>query len=211
MHEAHWHSPFLRPNSADYADMYADGFVNVVGASGLGAFSVTAVARWCNLSRQALLQQAGGRGRFIDEVCARLGRRWLQWSVPWSLNADLPVALPVTDEEVAGVRSWFALQELARGEWCAGQRLPAMYISQAVARDRERLAEALAERVSCDPAHLDVGGLNALVAGVRLAMVAVIDPLSPEAGEALIRSGVEGVVQNAMPMGGAGEVGGSRA
>jgi hypothetical protein len=164
-------------------DLFADGFIQVVGARGLPAFSVAAVARWARLTPQAVLQDAGGRDGFVLLVTQQVAQRWSAWATGW--DAELPVALPATDEERTGVRAWGSLVELARAEWAAGRSEAAEVVVEALARERTGYQWRLQATRPPLPEELD--SLICLLDGVRSAMARTIEPMALERGQSIVR------------------------
>jgi hypothetical protein len=131
-----WHpsnDPFLRPDSARYDDILADGVVHLLRTSGVDGLSVRALARWMKVTPSAVTQRAG-RADSIVLIARALGQRWLQWSArQLVLGAPGP---PSSEAEAHGVRVWHLVAELARTEAAAGRRAAAEVIDDVWARER---------------------------------------------------------------------------
>jgi len=190
------HQPFYREDSVDYSEMFTDALVDVLGAGGLDQFSVGAVARWMQLTPQAILQRCGGRARLLEWVTDSFARRWLGWSSrvgPEEFGLNPLGALPATDHERLGVRVWQALAELARGELVAGRPGPSLIVSECRAQERQLLSWALRDHWGRSPAEWDCDGWEtdaafALLEGVRFALARESEPMPLERGREVIRN-----------------------
>ena len=177
-------SPFLRPLSPAEVDLFTDGFVIVVSSGGLTSFSVGAVARWAGVTPQALLQQSGGRARFIELVARQLSDRWLGWAT-WS-RSGLPVGLPETSAECDGVRAWSAFGELAVSERACGRPTSLRILGEARASEAQATGWALEPLWQRAPAPDELEEFLCLVAGVRSAMAAPSGALAADRGRAIV-------------------------
>lgn len=169
-------SPFLRPDAPGLDDIVADGALAVLAERGVDGLNVAAFARWMGVTKQSLSQRlagpAGARHRLLQLAVATFGDRWLAW-VGSALAEDPPVpALPATEGEVLGVRSWAALTELARGEAAAGNPDHASIVSAVRAREREMTQHRVGDWLGARPDVDDLAELCALADGLRLALAA---------------------------------------
>jgi hypothetical protein len=107
------HRAFLRLDSLSVEDMVTDAAVHVLAEQGAAGLSVKAVAAWLKVSRQRGSQMVT-RERLSAVVAAHFANRWLEWIEfrRWSEGASS--LLPSEVEEIAGVRVWLALCEVAR-------------------------------------------------------------------------------------------------
>ena len=116
-------SPFLRPDSIEYADVLTDATVHVLGARGIDRFSVRAIARWMRVVPSTVLGEFS-RARVLELVCISWEDRWLQWSASesvWGTSpASVPLRLPADEDEKLGVRVHHALLLLAQAELLRG-------------------------------------------------------------------------------------------
>ncbi len=133
-----FNDPFLRPDSARYDDILADGVVHLLRAAGVDALSVRALAQWMKVTPSAVTQRAG-RAESIVLITRALGRRWLEWSAGQMIvGAPGP---PGGEAEAHGVRAWHLVAELARTEAAAGRGAALETIDAVWAREREVLLD----------------------------------------------------------------------
>ena len=157
---------FLRLHSANTEDMLTDAAVHVLAAGGAEALSLKAVARWLRVT-PARVSQMVTRDRLPFVVTARFALRWTDWiEERWQAEGVMAL-LPTGPAEVAGVRVWLALSEIARArEDCAE------LLSAANTRERARLdALPLSER------HVDL--VLAATEGLRTALCRGDAPMTP--------------------------------
>lgn len=131
-----FNDPFLRPDSARYDDILADGVVHLLRTSGVDAVSMRALAQWMKVTPSAVTQRAG-RAESIVLIARALGRRWLQWSAHQLIEGR--PGPPASDAEAHGVRVWHLISELARTEAAAGRGTAAEVINGVWGREREAL------------------------------------------------------------------------
>jgi hypothetical protein len=116
-------SPFLRPDSNEYAEILTDATVHVLGAGGIDRFSIRAIARWMRVVPSTVLGEFS-RARVLELVCICFEDRWLQWSASESVwgpsPASVPLRLPLDEDEKLGVRVHHALLQLAEAERLRG-------------------------------------------------------------------------------------------
>lgn len=151
--------------------------VRVLEETGVTGLSSRAIAAQMRVTPSALTQRAG-RAELLRLVLVIFSDRWLQWVdvPPWH---DLPTRLPQNAEEMHGVRVWHALAELARGEALAGNRVLTEVMAQARQDERQLVAGRLGHLLGRTPSHAEVATTTALVAGLRLEVVAVDPAISP--------------------------------
>ena len=131
-----FNDPFLRPDSARYDDILADGVVHLLRTSGVDSVSMRALAQWMKVTPSAVTQRAG-RAESIVLIARALGRRWLQWSAHQLIEGR--PGPPASEVEAHGVRVWHLISELARTEAAAGRRTASEVINGVWSREREAL------------------------------------------------------------------------
>jgi hypothetical protein len=164
-------SPFLRPDDPRYAEILTDATFHVIGAGGLGGFSVGALARWMRVTPGAVLKSLS-RAEVIELVTVTFGRRWLEWA---ACDRALAAALPRSDEELCGVRVHLALLELARGEEVRGNVAPARHLAQDRAEELDMLALRLSTTFARPVGPRELQATAAMVDGLRHRL-AVFEP-----------------------------------
>ena len=147
-------------------EMLADATVDILAGTSIAGLTSRAIAAWLRVTPSALTQRAD-RAEVIRLVLIFFADRWEKWVhiPPWH---DLPARLPMTEEEVHGVRVWHALGELARGEALAGNLVPTDVIGRAREEERASVSANLARLLDRRPTDAEVVGTVALVAGLRL-------------------------------------------
>jgi len=177
-------SVFVEPSAVDRAAIYADAVMMVLLDGGLAAVSMGAVARQIGQAPSAVKQYAGNAENFVVMVIDRFAQRWRSWAFVSPRSSRLPVRLPMTDEEVHGVRVWAALTEWAAGEARAGREQAAHVLEHLRVVDRIRIAAALRRRKP-EVSPADVTVVECFARGVQAAMTDPKGPLSiAEAEEA---------------------------
>lgn len=178
-------SDFVELASVEHAAMYTDAIVQLLLEGGPDRVAMGPVARWMSQVPSAVQQKAGGRESFLRLVVGRFSRRWLAWTAVSDWGSALPVRLPREDDEIHGCRVWSVLAEIAAGEAHAGRPSLARVVEDVGARERAMLADTLARTVRT-PTDTEVTLLGCLVAGLRAAMSAAIDPLPPADADAVV-------------------------
>jgi AcrR family transcriptional regulator len=192
-----WVNPFLRPDAADEAEMLTDAAHAVVLEHGLGGLSIRAIARQIGVTGPALTQRWGGAGsardRILRVVVRTFGERWTQWSRWPLIDVQPALSLPMTDDEVAGVRTWLALDALARGEAAAGNSDLAVIVAEIQAAERREVEYMVrggdGERLGAEAA----AGICVVAAGLRAELVVSAPALDVESARRLLHSHVEHV------------------
>jgi AcrR family transcriptional regulator len=178
-------NPFLRPDSASYAAILADGMVRQFGVRGLSSFSISEVARWMGVTPAAVFQRFR-RSRIVELTVREFADRWLAWVAYRDWDSDAVATLPRTDEENHGVRVWALMAELARGEKLAGRGWAESGYSEALVLEfgilSRRLSEALGRPASTEEALVTA----AVVHGLRAMLVAPGPLLDASQAEALL-------------------------
>jgi len=104
---------FFRLNSCSTDDMLTDAAVHVLAHKGAVGLSLKAVADWLRVT-PSRVSQLTNRDQLMIVVTARFANRWLDWIEPRRWREGALALLPARAEEVAGVRVWLGLCELAR-------------------------------------------------------------------------------------------------
>ena len=165
-------SPFLRPNSLDYAEILTDAAVHVLGAKGIDRLSVRAIAGWMRVVPSTILGEYS-RSRVLELVCICFEDRWLQWSSMESVwgpsAAAAPLRLPATEDEKLGVRLHDALQQLAEAERLRGNGSPRAHLDRLHQKELALLQLRMRSRCcSRQPSAAAAGAVLALATGLRL-------------------------------------------
>jgi len=146
-------NPFLRPDSAAEADILTDGAMAVLAEAGPGGLSISAIARWIGVTPPALTlrwreEGCGARARILRLVILTFGKRWHLWSRSPLMRDEPSLSLPATAEEVAGVRAWLSLRELARAEAGAGNPDLAAAVARVGRWDRDEVCTMVVRRMA---------------------------------------------------------------
>lgn len=104
---------FLRLDSASREDMLTDAAVHVLAAGGAVGLTLRAVADWLNVT-PARVSQMVSRHQLPYLVTVRFVQRWSSWVEYQRWRHGVHALLPAEPDEIAGVRVWLALTELAR-------------------------------------------------------------------------------------------------
>jgi hypothetical protein len=204
-------SPFLRPESVDYAEILTDATVHVLGARGIDRFSVRAIAAWMRVVPSTVLGEFS-RARVLELVCICFEDRWLQWSSMESVwgpsPAAAPVRLPATEDEKLGVRVHDALLHLAAAEGLRGNCALKMHLDRLHQKELALLKLRMRSRCcSAEPSDAAAAAVLALATGLRVMLahdhpglthplsvdaladyVALMSSHSPECGSARLAS-----------------------
>jgi len=151
---------FLRLDSASTEDMLTDAAAHVLAAGGATALSLRAVAAWLKVT-PARVSQLVTRDQLPVVVAARFAQRWVDWIEYRRWSEGALALLPAEPEDVAGVRVWLALSELARHRADVSEILDA-------ARDRER--DVLTDLSDPDLVLATADGLRAALCGRATAL-----------------------------------------
>jgi hypothetical protein len=150
---------FLRLDSASPDDMLTDAAVHVLSDKGAVGLTIKAVADWLRVT-PGRVSQLTKRDHMVFVVAARFANRWLDWIEQRCWSEGAAAFLPTRAEEVAGVRVWLALCELARER-------PELNEVFERARRRERDALFHAELGLEDP---DLDLVLATIEGLRVSL-----------------------------------------
>ena len=158
---------FLRLDSASTEDMLTDAAAHVLAAGGATALSLRAVAAWLKVT-PARVSQLVTRDQLPVVVAARFAQRWVDWIEYRRWSESALALLPAEPEDVAGVRVWLALSELARHRTDLSEILDA-------ARDRERdvlteLSDLHLDQHAADLVLATADGLRAALCGLGAAL-----------------------------------------
>ena len=148
---------FLRLDSASTEDMLTDAAVHVLAAKGATGLTIRAVAEWLRVTPPRVSQLAT-RDHLIEVVTARFGIRWMNWIEHRRWREGALALLPAEPDEVAGVRVWLALAELARFNPRPAELL-------AYTRGREQVL--VADLLEVEPDSADVTLVLATAQGLR--------------------------------------------
>jgi hypothetical protein len=148
---------FLRLDSASTEDMLTDAAVHVLAAKGATGLTIRAVAEWLRVTPPRVSQMAS-RAHLIEVVTARFGIRWIDWIEYRRWREGVMALLPAEPDEVAGVRVWLALAELARFSPRPAELL-------AYTRRREQVI--VADLLEVEPDAADVTLVLATAQGLR--------------------------------------------
>lgn len=197
-------NPFLRPDSASDADMLTDGALAVLAESGLGGLSISAIARWAGVTPPALTvrwreENRGARERILGLVIVTFGKRWHLWSRRALMEAEPSLSLPSTAEEVAGVRAWLALRELARSEERAGNSDLVAAVARIEALDRSEVRDHVRTAEGRPLAADAAAAVCALADGLRTALVSSDPGITFGAAQAVLRAYVAGLRREGPP------------
>ncbi len=151
---------FLRLDSASTEDMLTDAATHVLAAGGATALSLRAVAAWLKVT-PARVSQLVTRDQLPVVVAARFAQRWVDWIEFRRWSEGALALLPAEPEDVAGVRVWLALSEMARHRADVSEILDA-------ARDRER--DVLTDLSDPDLVLATADGLRAALCGRAAAL-----------------------------------------
>jgi len=163
------HSAFLRLDSASTEDMLTDAAVHVLTENGAAGLTSRSVADWLGVT-PARVSQMVTREQLVAVVAARFANRWLDWIEYRRWVEGAASLLPSDVEEMAGVRVWLALCELARER---------PDLTEVFARVRQRERAVLVDLgLGLDDRELDV--VLATAEGLR---VKICEPSSPLALE----------------------------
>jgi|GEM_PF-2923551 len=134
---------------------------SILAEAGSGGLSISAIARRIGVTPPALTvrwreEDRGARARILHLVVVTFGERWHLWSRGPLLSDEPSLSLPTRAEEVAGVRAWLALRELARAEQAAGNPHLVAAVAHVGRRDREEVRAMVrtvdGQRLSSDAA-----------------------------------------------------------
>lgn len=184
--------PFRRPDSASEADLLTDAALAVLAHGGLAALSVSAMARWIGVTPPALTlrwreEGVGARARILRLVVLTFGRRWHLWSRGPLMREEPSLSLPATAQEVAGVRGWLALREMARSEFDAGNPDLAAAVARVCARDRDEV-RAMVRSSDDRPIDAEVAAaICAFADGLRTELVAPEPSLDVATAQRMLR------------------------
>jgi hypothetical protein len=167
-------SPFLRPDSADYAEVLTDATVHVLGARGIDRFSVRAIARWMGVVPSTVLGEYS-RARVLELVCICFEDRWLQWSASESVwgpaPAPAPLRLPADEDEKLGVRVHHALLQLAEAERLRGNEAMKTHLDRMHQKELALLSLRMRSRCcGAEPPAAATHAVFALSAGLRIVL-----------------------------------------
>lgn len=159
---------FLRLDSASTEDMLTDAAVHVLAEKGGTGLTMRAIGEWLRVTPPRVSQMVT-RNDLDLVVTARFAQRWAEW-IEYRRWMEGPLALlPLEPEEIAGVRVWLALREIARSR-------PELAEILHGARRRERAVVTGLHGVDLCPAELDL--LEATVEGLRTRLCDPVDPLA---------------------------------
>ena len=154
---------FLRLDSASREDMLTDAAVHVLAAGGAVGLTLRAVADWLNVT-PARVSQMVSRHQLPYLVTVRFVQRWSSWVEYQRWRHGVHALLPAEPDEIAGVRVWLALTELARSRGDLAELLE-------LARDRERAALTDIDGVALEPHQMDL--VLATADGLRMGLCRV--------------------------------------
>ncbi len=154
---------FLRLDSANREDMLTDAAVNVLAGEGAVGLTLRAVADWLKVT-PARVSQMVSRRQLPYVVTARFAQRWSSWVEYQRWRHGVHALLPAEADEIAGVRVWLALTELARSRPDLAEVLD-------LSRDRERAALADIDGVALEPHEVDL--VLATADGLRVGLCRV--------------------------------------
>lgn len=186
--------PFTLPDSADIGELLTNSAVRLLRRGGLQEFSVSAMARDLDMSRQALndrfAAKYGARRRVLQLVVLTFGDRWLAWA-SGPLGADPPtIRLPEHQDEVTGVRVWAALHELARGEAHVGNPHLSDALAHIRAEEADLTSDALRRWTGVAPNTTQLYTLLSLADGMRRELALPSPRLSPAGATAVMTRAV---------------------
>lgn len=186
-------SPFLRPDSLEFAHILTDAAVRLLSEAGATAFSSRALAMMLGITPSALSQRAR-RTEVLRVVFVFFAERWEDWTHGGGSSA-VPARLPETEDEVLGVRAWHALEELSRGELARGNDVPAAILALARERESDLVARRLTRILGRRPAAAELAAVTALVGGLRREVTATPEPsISVGMANELVREQVASLV-----------------
>lgn len=182
--------PFTNPNSADLGEILTDSAVRLLRRGGVLELSVSAMARDLRMSKQALNERFastyGPRRRILQIIFLTFGQRWTAW-VGYPLGTSPPqLRLPESDDEVTGVRAWFALNELARSEAHVGNRHPTDALASFRADEADLTSAALRRWAGAAPSATQLFTLTCLADGMRHELAAPAPRLTTSDASALM-------------------------
>lgn len=163
-------NPFLRPDSPDYGEIFADGIVHLLARQGLDRWSVGGIARWMKVTPPAVLGRYS-RAQVVELMVSRFARRWVHWAAFPDHELELPAALPGTDDERNGVRVWWLLGELTRSERLRGRDAAEQRYVAAQRDEAALLARTLTRLLGRAATPREVLEAAALVTGLRALLV----------------------------------------
>jgi hypothetical protein len=166
---------FLRLDSASREDLLTDAAVNVLAAEGAVGLTLRAVADWLQVT-PARVSQMVSRDELPYLVAARFAQRWSGWIEYQRWRHGVHALLPAEPDEIAGVRVWLALTELARSRSDVADVLE-------LSRDRERAALADIDGVTLEPDQMDL--VLATADGLHLGLCRVDGLTIPDARKVL--------------------------
>jgi AcrR family transcriptional regulator len=183
-------TPFLRSASRRDADIWTDGFFELLRERGLHSFSVSALARALRVSPAAVLQRQSRQGLLLDVVTA-FGVRWLSWCVPSPFGAAIPGELPRTEHDRHGVAVWQALREVARGADAAGDPEPLARVRRVRAEEVDRMHDRLERLLDRPAAAHEVTATLVLLDGLRAELAAPAPRLTADEADQLLLDHVQ--------------------
>ncbi|HJQ04569.1 MAG TPA: hypothetical protein VJ872_03955 [Nocardioides sp.] len=169
-------SPFYVRDSFNTAEDALNAVVLLHESGGVDQITMGAVARLLKMSRSSVHQAHGNITGFYVSLISRFSFRWHDW-FSTGYGDPTPVRLPDAPSDQVGVRVWSSLRTLAAAQAQAGNTEPWQAVERVLGWERRFLGSAIRDAGGPWPEPATINGLLAFADGLRLQMVAPIDPL----------------------------------
>ena len=178
-------SPFYQRDSFNTAEDSLNAVVLLHESGGVDQITMGAVARRLNMSRSSVHQAHGNITGFHVSLISRFSFRWHAW-FSTGFGDPTPVRLPEAPSDEVGVRVWSSLRAVAAAQAQGGNREPWQAVERVLGWERRFLSAAIRDASGRLPEAATVSGLLAFADGLRLQVVAPIDPLAVGDARALV-------------------------